>query len=375
MQAHGKIPGMKTILPTHTLSWTQHPLRRVLLIALTGLCTVAGVVWSVSYSTGYQTRAFRPAGLDPMTVKLPPARFFADERLTAFSGQGFDLIPDLIVFLDQMEAGADRAAAPTAETPLALGTTILFTNPEVVKFQLYRIQPRDNYWKVAKQFGYTIDTIVGCNPFLQRVTCHSGQSILLPNIGGVLHQVRDGETLDTIALDYAVPADKIQAANLINPQWGVIPEMWIFIPWAKPRYLSESMHKEYSRRALFRSPLAGRYTSFVGMRIHPVLGFSKYHNGVDISCPLNTWVGSSAEGVVIAAGWGGAVGKYVKIDHQNGYATIYGHLNKVMVHQGQRVKRGQLIGLSGATGRVTGPHLHYSILLDGAIKDPMDYLW
>jgi len=194
-------------------------------------------------------------------------------------------------------------------------------------------------------------------------------------VGGSLHLVRTHESVESIALDYMIKPEKILQANKINNYWQIMPGMWLFVPGAKPLYLNSKMHKLYRRRALFRSPLCGRYTSFVGMRKHPVLGFSKFHNGVDIACPYNTWVGAAASGTVIAAGQGKAIGKYIKINHHNGYKTLYGHLNKIYVRRGQKVKCGQLIAKSGATGRVTGPHLHFTIWERGRVVDPMDYLW
>jgi len=187
--------------------------------------------------------------------------------------------------------------------------------------------------------------------------------------------VQPEETLDTIALMYAVDPEEILQANRIHRKWGVIPGMYLFMPGAKPRHLTESMHREYSRRSLFRSPLSGRYSSFFGKRIHPILGFSKNHNGVDIAAKHGAWVGAAASGTVIYAGWGGAIGQYIKIDHHNGYQTVYGHLSKIRVRQGQKVRGGQLIGNVGSTGRSTGPHLHFTIYDRGQVRNPMSYLW
>lgn len=314
--------------------------------------------------------------LYPESAGEPAApSLFTLERLDAFSGTDFGLYPDLVDFLDVMESGARDEKREAGELERLLPAYTRFVNPAVVQFGIHTIAQGENYWQIAKQRGYTIDTIVGCNPHLKQVVCYRGQQILLPSQGGSLHQVKPGETLDTVALDYGVLPETISGANVIRSDWDVLPGMWLFIPGAKPRYLSEGMLQQYSKRALFRSPLAGRYTSFVGLRIHPVLGFSKFHNGVDIACPHNTWVGAAAEGTVVASGWGGAVGKYIKLDHHNGYQTLYGHLDKLYVRTGQSVRRGQLIGRSGSTGRVTGPHLHFTIWERGRIKDPMDYLW
>ncbi len=299
--------------------------------------------------------------------------YFTQERLQTYTGYDFDLYPDLTDFLDILEQQSVDAADDAATT--VVQQLLQFVNPEYVQFEEYVIRTRENYWMIAKRRGYTIDTIVGCNPHLEKIVCYTGQKILLPSRGGCLHQVKPGESLHKIALDYRVDAAAIQAANVINLDLGVVPGMWLFVPGAKPLYLSQGMHKQYSKRSLFRSPLSGRYTSFVGKRIHPVLGFTKSHNGVDIACKMRSWVGASASGVVIAAGWGGAIGKHVKIDHQNGYVTMYGHLDAVYVKVGQRVRGGQLIARSGNTGRSTGPHLHYTIWEHGVIKNPMDFLW
>jgi len=337
---------------------------------------VAGMLCVLAVATAMM-RPVPPLSIKPISHPKFRRHYFASERLQAFSGNGFNLIPELVRFLDQLEQSLCLANTKNKNIDYLelFEKYTRFTNPEFVSFEIYRIKPGDNYWKIAKKRGYTIDSIVGCNPHLKKVTCYTGQRILMPSRGGSLHLVKPEENLDTIALDYAVEKETILQANLIDENWGVIPGMWIFIPGAKPHCLTEDMHKQYLKRALFRSPLAGRYTSFVGMRIHPVLGFSKFHNGVDIACPMNTWVGAAASGTVIAAGWGGAIGKYIKIDHHNGYKTVYGHLNKICVCKGQKVKRGQLIGRSGKTGRVTGPHLHFTIYERGRVVDPMDYLW
>ncbi len=346
---------------------------------------ILGLVLAVGFAIGAVVLVVAQSpGLPAVLVKPPaPAQainvnstYFAPERLQAFSGNGFNLIPDLMHFLDRLEA-----TVPTADASESLPIQELaqeyfrFVNHDEVQYQIYTVKRGDNFWKMAKSHGFTIDSIVGTNPHLEKIICYVNQKIILPSQGGSLHQVEEHETVNTIALDYGVTSDVILKANVINPRWGIIPGMWLFVPGAKPRQLTEEMHDQYSQRALFRSPLAGRYTSFVGKRIHPVTGFSKFHNGVDIACPLNTWVGASASGVVIYAGWGGAVGKYIKIDHQNGYQSVYGHLNKIYVKRGQHVRKGQLIGRSGATGRVTGPHLHFTIYKKGRVVNPMKYLW
>jgi murein DD-endopeptidase MepM/ murein hydrolase activator NlpD len=106
-----------------------------------------------------------------------------------------------------------------------------------------------------------------------------------------------------------------------------------------------------------------------------VQGVSKFHNGVDIATPIGTWVGAAAAGTVVEAGWSNGFGNYIKIKHNNGYSTLYGHLSQICVHSGQKVKAGSLIAKSGNTGRTTGPHLHFSIFKGDVVLNPLDYLW
>ncbi|MBI3607717.1 MAG: M23 family metallopeptidase [Nitrospirae bacterium] len=121
-------------------------------------------------------------------------------------------------------------------------------------------------------------------------------------------------------------------------------------------------------------PVKGWMTSGFGRRISPFTGEPAMHRGVDISVPENTPMVASANGVVIRAGWDGGLGNAIKIDHGFGYATTYGHLAKIQVRVGQRVKRGQVIGLVGNTGLSTGPHLHYEVVVNLTPTNPLRYI-
>jgi murein DD-endopeptidase MepM/ murein hydrolase activator NlpD len=101
--------------------------------------------------------------------------------------------------------------------------------------------------------------------------------------------------------------------------------------------------------------------------------FTRFHPGIDIANDVGTPENSADAGTVVFAGWGG-YGLYVEIDHGNGFHTIYGHLSKLLVRTGQTVTRGQRIGLMGATGRATGPRLHFEIRYQGVPQNPLDLL-
>jgi murein DD-endopeptidase MepM/ murein hydrolase activator NlpD len=126
------------------------------------------------------------------------------------------------------------------------------------------------------------------------------------------------------------------------------------------------------RKALLRTPIDGaRLSSGFGLRRHPVLGFSRMHKGVDFAAPSGTPIQAAGDGVVEVAGWQGSYGNYVRIRHAANYSTAYGHMSRIGVKAGQRVKQGQVVGSVGSTGVSTGPHLHYETLREGQHINPL----
>ena len=129
-----------------------------------------------------------------------------------------------------------------------------------------------------------------------------------------------------------------------------------------------------ARKFLIRKPLLeGRFTSGYGMRIHPILGVRKMHNGVDWAARRGTPIMAAGDGVVTEARWRAGYGRRVSLRHNNGYVTTYSHMTRIAdsIRPGAQVTQGQVIGYVGSTGLSTGPHLHYEIIVDGRYVDPM----
>ena len=122
------------------------------------------------------------------------------------------------------------------------------------------------------------------------------------------------------------------------------------------------------QKALMKTPINGaRLSSPFGMRKHPIDGFNKMHRGTDFAAPTGTPIMASGNGVIQKAGWCGGGGNCVKIKHNTTYETIYAHMSKFArgIKKGIRVKQGQTIGYVGSTGKSTGPHLHYEVIVNG----------
>ena len=122
------------------------------------------------------------------------------------------------------------------------------------------------------------------------------------------------------------------------------------------------------KKALMKTPINGaRLSSAFGMRKHPIDGYNKMHKGTDFAAPMGTPIMASGDGVVKKAGWCGGGGNCVKIKHNSTYQTVYAHMSKFArgIKSGVRVKQGQTIGYVGSTGKSTGPHLHYEVIVNG----------
>ncbi|MHC5725672.1 MAG: M23 family metallopeptidase, partial [Nostoc sp.] len=111
-----------------------------------------------------------------------------------------------------------------------------------------------------------------------------------------------------------------------------------------------------------------------GWRIHPILGYRRFHAGLDFAASYGSTIRAADSGTVIFAGWYGGYGRALIIDHGNGMTTLYGHTSELYVTEGQAVERGQAIGAVGSTGFSTGPHLHFEVRRDGTPVDPANYL-
>jgi len=130
-----------------------------------------------------------------------------------------------------------------------------------------------------------------------------------------------------------------------------------------------------ARRALMKTPVDGaRLSGRFGPRKHPVLGYNRMHKGVDFAAPTGTPIMAAGDGVVERSSRYGSFGNYVRIRHNSSYKTIYAHLSRYGrgIKAGARVKQGQIIGYVGATGRVTGAHLHYEVYKDGKQTNPLN---
>jgi len=236
---------------------------------------------------------------------------------------------------------------------------------------VYVVREGDTLTGIAKLFRVSPSTILWANDLPRSAVLKVGQTLVILPVTGVRYTVESGDTLVSIAKKFGADATDIANFNGIDDDMIVVG-MKLIIP-----------DGEIAVAAVVAAPASTKPASGLaatlnvprgtaeqnGYYLRPILGGIKTqgihgYNGVDIGAPKGTPILASAEGDVIVAkegGWNGGYGSYVVIQHGNGSQTLYSHASSVIVYAGEHVVRGQVIAYVGATGKATGPHLHFEI--------------
>jgi len=144
----------------------------------------------------------------------------------------------------------------------------------------------------------------------------------------------------------------------------------------KEEAIKDSLYRKAVNAIPNIAPVQGKYriSSAFGYRSHPIYRRIIHHDGIDLACPKGTPVLAPASGTIEQAGWVKGYGNFIKIRHENGYVTVYGHLSDITVHEGEHVDKKTIIGRVGSTGKSSGMHLHYEIVKNGKKINPESYL-
>ncbi|MDQ7092710.1 peptidoglycan DD-metalloendopeptidase family protein [Desulfosporosinus sp. PR] len=267
----------------------------------------------------------------------------------------------------------------------------------------YTVQANDSWWLIARKNNMKTKEVLAGNPGMtENSTIQSGQKIKLVTATPYLNVISKGTRTDTeiVAFDVITHTNsQLPSGKTIIKQQGsdgsklvtysytqkngvdvakqVVEEKEIKTPVEQivdkgPSRLPLNVAYAVSRGSGVISgiawPLRGSINSYYGSRS------GSFHTGIDIGGDTGEPYTAAASGTVVAAGWSGGYGNMILIDHGNGVMTRYGHSSRLLVSVGQQVSRGQTIGLVGATGNATGPHLHFEIIQNGDTVNPLNYL-
>lgn len=229
------------------------------------------------------------------------------------------------------------------------------------QISIYTVRSGDSLTKIADMFDVSVNTILWANDMTKNSVLKTGQNLIILPMSGVIHNVVSGDTLNSIAKKYAGDIEEIASFNDLKITDKLVVGEDIIIPDGQvSSSISNSSAKVISNKNV--PSYDGYYTKpfASGRKTQGIHGY----NAVDYGMPVGTTLYAAAEGTVLIAknaGWNGGYGQYVVIKHPNNTQTLYGHMSSVTVSVGQTVKKGQVIGSSGNTGRSTGPHLHFEI--------------
>ncbi len=271
-----------------------------------------------------------------------------------------------------------------------LADAILLVTKEQEKNKIYEVAAGDTLSQIAEKNETTIDKIVSLNENIENKdsVIRAGDEIIVTVPEPELTVVRKEEI-------YYEENYNAQVQYIDNDSWYTTETVVKQEPIAGFRKVvaqvnyrneeaveKEIIYEDVTVEAVpkvvergtkvppsYIKPLSGgRFTSGFKMR------WGRMHKGVDWACPIGTAIKASSSGTVTKAGWGSGYGYVVYINHDDGRQTRYGHLSKILVKAGQRVNQGDKIALSGNTGRSTGPHVHFEILINGSQVNPLDYM-
>ena len=244
----------------------------------------------------------------------------------------------------------------------------------------YKVESGDSISSIGNKFKISTDALEYVNGLNDNSVLKVGQDLTIPPVAGLIHKVESGDTLSSIGKKYDVPTQSIADFNYILDTSRLALGSELVIPGAtvpQPVIIPAIPSQFIPSTNIDTSPSRGWCSWPTTVRIITQY-FSWYHNGVDIATPWNAGsppLYACAGGVVTRAGWDPwGLGLHVQIDHGNGYSTVYGHMSKINVGYGQRVNRGEVIGTMGNTGRSTGPHVHFTIKLNGVPQNPFNYI-
>lgn len=255
---------------------------------------------------------------------------------------------------------SDSALLPDS-SPVGGLVENLKDHPISDQISVYIVREGDTLSTIARLFGVSINTI-RWNNNLSGSTISPGQTLLILPVSGVRHTVKKGDTVQSIAKLYKGDIDEIKQYNNITEGTKLAVGDVVIVPDGEIAPQSSGT-VQYSQVRLI-----GATKSVDGYFIRPTTGPKTQgihgYNGVDIAPPRGTPIVAAASGQVIVSrsgGWNGGYGSYVVIQHPNGTQTLYAHMMKVAALQGGSVVQGEVIGYVGATGKATGPHLHFEI--------------
>ena len=230
----------------------------------------------------------------------------------------------------------------------------------------YTVKYGDTISSIAKHFFISESSILDWNDGIDPNRLIVGQKLKMYYPEGYMYVVQKGDTLSEIAHRFFTDLYSLTLVNGISMNEIIHPGDILFVP-------KSIMGRFFNKDGKILWPIYGIISSPFGWRIHPITKRRQFHRGIDIAAPTGTPIFAPMDGIVTFAGNMGGYGLTVEISNGS-YRFRFGHLSRIDVYIGQKVKQGELIGRVGSTGRSTGPHLHFEVHYMNKVMNPLDFL-
>lgn len=284
----------------------------------------------------------------------------------------------------EQKEGGESAREGTDEIPvmavegLEAGVIAENLTPTRTTVTVHEVVAGETVDSIARHYGLKTATVIQTNGLNSYGLIRPGQKLQILPVDGILYKTRKGDTVTKIAKTYQSDAAQIAEFNRL-PDWGTLDVgVELVLPGGKmpappkpkvtaPAYIPPSPQRDTAIGKLLWPTGCTRITQY----------YKRSHLGLDIACPIRTPIYAAESGVVIFSGWNrGGYGNMVVIDHGDSLYTRYAHATKLLVKAGDTVKRGDAIALMGSTGRSTGSHLHFEVMVGSTSRrmNPLDYL-
>lgn len=238
-----------------------------------------------------------------------------------------------------------------------------------INFFRYRLKKEETIFTVSARFNLPYETIATLNRLENQTDIKPGDMLLIPNMPGLF--INEEPSTDIEIFMHSDREKQMQKSEKFKIKQASYIQTCRFI--LNGRFTPTE--RAFFLDSMFRFPLPkGKISSYYGMRKDPFTGKNSFHKGIDISVPPDTEVFASRKGTVKETGFNNIYGNYIIISHSSDCSTLYGHLSKIFVKSGIKVKSGEVIGTSGSTGLSTGPHLHFEVRINEIQDDPEKFL-
>lgn len=319
---------------------------------------------------------------------IPANILAADQKKYAGEKNTLDKQDSLIALEDADDSLplAFNDAGDTLLKPLFTGASSTGNGiyiPQRTEIIYYTVQNGDTVSTIARRFGLTVNTILWANNLSAFSLIRPGDSLTILPASGIMYTVKSGDTASKIAIKYGIEADKIISSN--NISGGLKAGQKLILPGARKIIEQAAVSRPATQSGLsvignlIKTPAVKAGTGKMtwptgGYRISQY--FSWRHNGIDIANKIGTPIYAADDGVVEISqgGYNGGYGNTIVINHGNGIKTRYGHASKLFVKVGDVVEKGENIAAMGSTGRSTGSHLHFEVLVNKARTNPLNYI-